>query len=195
MKHFIPFAFFLFVFITTNAQFENIDLSTYKLPEIKRHQLDFSLQYANSYSKSSYEDNPDVSIFILNNNLKANYSYYFNSDRIQMNGWSNLSSDINLNWEDAGDVRYVKDDSYNFYFDGGFDKRIYFNNDDRWFFFWSPVLNTYSYSDYEKDIVNEDEDDKYYSRSLFLNPEMEVGGGIGRIEQIGDLRRAIYIYI
>ena len=35
---------------------------------------------------------------------------------------------------------------------------------------------------------------KYFSRSLDFYPEIKLGGGIGRIEPVGDLRRAIYIF-
>ncbi len=194
MKRLIPIAFLLATFLTSNAQFENIDLSQYKLPDIKRHQLDFSFGYSSNFSKISYEDSPEVSLFGLNNNLNGNYSFYSNTNKVQMTGWGGIGSGLRLDWEKNDKSSFEKSDVYHYSFDTGIEKRIYFNEDDRLFLFWSPILVISTYYNYNKEVSNNDNiSNKYLSRNLNFSPEIKVGGGIGRIEPVGDLRRAIYI--
>ncbi|QGY46274.1 hypothetical protein GM418_22200 [Maribellus comscasis] len=200
MKHFIPFAFFLFVFVTTNAQFENIDLSAYKLPEIKIHQLDFSLQYNNDYSQSSHGNSignsSEFSRFKLNNNFDALYSYYLNSKKVQIEGLFDFSADIELDWQKSGDVPYEKNDDYIFTVNAWLARRMYLNSKDKWFFLWSPNLYIRRYSYFIKELEGYDNEksDKFFSRNLDFQPEIKLGGGFGRIEPVNDLRKAIYIF-
>lgn len=199
MKRLIPITFFLFTFFTSSAQFENIDLSKYKLPEIKRHQLDFGLQYSSNYQRDSRGNSnrsyPDFFDFNLNNNLNANYSYYLNSDKIQMEGRINLSTEIELDWQKIDKTNFDKNDDYRFILNTWLDRRMYFNGEDKWFFLWSPSLyvNSYSYYNKEESDYSVSKSDRHFSRNLDFQPGIRLGGGIGRIEPVGDLRRAIYI--
>ncbi len=196
MKRIYPIIAFLFISYFSFAQYENFDLSKYKLPEIKRHQLDFNFRYNNSNQKYYNDDAPDHSYFDLNNDLRLDYSYYRNTSRIQSNAWGNFSSNISLDRrKDEDDSDKIKDDYYEFMIDAGFQKRIYTNNDDRWFLLWSTNLTLYDALKREQDFWDYDislvEKDK--SRNLYFSPELSVGGGFGRIEQTSDARRAIYI--
>ncbi|WP_297097360.1 hypothetical protein [uncultured Draconibacterium sp.] len=195
MKRIYPVIAFLFISYFSFAQYENFDLSKYKLPEIKRHQLDFNFRYNSGNYNYDYDETPDHSYFDLDNNLRLDYSYDRNTPRVQSNGWGSFSTTTNLDREKYEDKEKVKDDYSNFRIDAGFQKRIYTNNDDRWFLLWSPNLNVSNslnrdqdYLDYNYNLI-----EKYKSRYLTFQPGLSVGGGFGRIEQTSDARRAIYI--
>lgn len=200
MKHFTSLAFGLLAFFLSNAQFETFDLSKYKLPEIERHQLDFTLEHNNNYQgKSQGNRNGNffqLSEFDLKNNINGLYSYYLNSGKIQMEGLVTLSTEIELDWQRLGDVPYDKNDNYTYALDARLDRRMYLKGEDRWFFLWSPSLYVRRYSDYVKVLEEYDtpESDRYFSRELYFQPGIKLGGGFGRIEPVGDLRRAVYIY-
>ncbi|KJF44950.1 hypothetical protein [Draconibacterium sediminis] len=195
MKRIYPFFALLFISYFSFAQFENFDLSKYKLPEIKRHQLDFNFSYNNNNQKHYNDDTPDHSNFDLDNDLRLDYSFDRNTPRVQSNGWGSLSTTMTLDREKYEDKEKVKDDYFNFRFNAGFQKRIYPKNDDRWFLLWSPNLNVSNSLNRDQDFLdyNNNQIEKYKTRYLTFQPRLNVGGGFGRIEQTSDARRAIYI--
>ncbi|HYQ56982.1 MAG TPA: hypothetical protein VEP89_06505 [Draconibacterium sp.] len=60
MKRICPFIAFLFISYFSFAQYENFDLSKYKLPEIKRHQLDFDFNSNGYFQNSTYYYDNDM---------------------------------------------------------------------------------------------------------------------------------------
>ncbi len=194
MKKLIPVTFLLLTFFTSNAQFENIDLSKYKLPEIKRHQLDLNFSYNNSFSKNSYEEIAKNSYFDLYNRIDASYSFYKNTKFYQRNVWTRMFSKVQLDWEKQDNANYDKNDDYYWYLQTGFENR-YYPQESRWFFHIAPEANYSISNDYSKQSLEtvENYDVKYFYNNMYFSPEMKIGGGIGRIEPVGDLRRAIYI--
>lgn len=196
MKRIISITFLLTVVIfSSKAQFENIDLSEYKLPEVERHRLDFKFNLRNYFNKDFPEDSPETSSFDLNNDFDVFYYYYLNTEKIQMNGWGNFSSDIDLDWRKNNGDFFDKNDSYHHRLNVGFEKRNYYNGDDKWFLFWSPGFYVYRnrYYNKEKSDYGDNLSDTNFSQGLFVSPEIKIGTGIGRIESVGDLRRTIYI--
>ncbi len=177
------------------AQYDDFDLSKYKLPDIKRHQLDFNFSFDNTFREHRYESTDDRSYFDLNNDLSLNYSYYRNTMKKQSDGWGNISSNITLDHEKQEAYNRVKDDYYNFKIDAGFLKRIYTNSDDRWFLLWSTNLYVSHILYRKNDLWSYDNNltEKHRSRFLTLQPGVSLGGGFGRVERVGDARRAIYI--
>ena len=76
------------------AQLDSFDLSTYKLPDITRHQLDFNIDLdGRSYTSDQYyrnkEDNYNTSNR-FDGDLNLDYAFYRNSDKIQSNQMFNL---------------------------------------------------------------------------------------------------------
>lgn len=195
MKRIYPFIALLFISNFSFAQYENFDLSKYKLPEIKRHQLDFNFSYNNSSYKYDYNETPDRSDFNFDSDFNLVYSYYRNTSRIQTNATGSLSSTMALDREKYEDKDKVKDDYYNFRIYANFQKRIYTQNDDTWFLLWSTNLDVSNSLNREVDFWDYDDNliEKYKSRNLRFQPKLSVGGGFGRIEQTSDAMRAIYI--
>ncbi|WP_167613843.1 hypothetical protein [Maribellus sediminis] len=195
MKRIYPFIAFLFISYFSFAQYENFDLSKYKLPEIKRHQLDFNFSYNSNNRKNYYDETPDRSNFELDNDLGFDYTYYRNTSRIQSNGWGSISSTMTLDREKYEERDRVKNDYYNFGIDAGFLKRSYTKNDDRWFLLWSTKLNVSNSLNRNQDFWDYDNSliEKNKTRYLNVRPGLSVGGGFGRIEQTSDAMRAIYI--
>ncbi len=195
MKQLISITILLLSYQFLFAQYESFDLSKYKLPDIKRHQLDFSLLYNNQYSENSSGSFPDFSNFKLNNDINGAYSYYMNSDKLQMEGLVNLSTTINIDKQKTGDVAYNKNSYSDYDLNASLDRRMYFDGEDKWFFLWSPNLWVRRYSNYVKETSGNNDENiiKNLSRDINFHPGMNLGGGFGRIEPVGDLRRAIYI--
>ena len=75
----ILFALF-FVSFCVSAQFENINLSEYKLPDIKRHQLDFNFS-ANQTGVRSYKSDVTKPTFDFDGGYNVNYNYYLNTKK------------------------------------------------------------------------------------------------------------------
>ncbi len=189
MKHFISLAAWLISTQITFAQTEKINLSDYKLPEMKRHQLDLSVNSQGSKLSSQYyyEYENQTDTFIRKENTfrgtgNLSYSFYQNSEKIQ----SDINSLIygNYNKSDYNNPNYGIDQT-------DFNSFLYFNYDlkyfltpDNWFINVAPKIET-SYNNYNQ----------YNSESEYLNasPAIRIGGGKGRIEQVQDLRHAILL--
>ena len=88
MKQFILTSALFLLCRFSYAQYENFDLSKYKSPDIKRHQLDF---YFNSQGQSSHDyivqdneylqDTTNERDNQFNSGLNLQYSYYRNSKK------------------------------------------------------------------------------------------------------------------
>lgn len=195
MKKITLFTALLLMCQLTFAQYENFDLSKYKLPEIKRHQLDFNYNFGSDLQKNSYEESQDRSYFDLTNNLDLSYSYYRNTPKVQSNGWGTLASALNLDHTKEEGLDKIKNDFFSYYIGASFTRRVYTNSDDRWFWLSSAGLSLNQNFNHDQDLWFYDNDytEKYKSRNLYFQPQISVGGGFGRIEQVSDARRAIYI--
>lgn len=173
------------------AQLNTFDLSSYKLPEIKRHQLDFNIDLKGSKYKydRNYEISPDYyyNTSSLDGKIDLNYSFYKNSEKFQ----SSQSYGINFSpsfydQKDKDDLLYESYDlnSSLFIFS---ENRFYYNSVG--FFetdlivdggIWQSNQNSYPYKE-ENDQKN-------------INVSIPIYSGFGRIEQVQDSRLAIYIF-
>lgn len=193
MKHFISLATLLISTQITFAQTEKINLSDYKLPEMKRHQLDLSV---NSYGNSEghhqiYAHIPDT-VWLKSNDYQWNgnltYSNYRNTKRLQSTMSASLNSyGYSRNTEEAG-IEIDKTNTFRGSLTLNYDTKL-FDKNNRWFITGVPFVNL-AYYNSENDSWNSDKSEqKYFSKSA----SFQIGGGIGRIEQVGDLRHAILI--
>ena len=193
MKHFISLATLLISAQIAFAQTEKINLSDYKLPEMKRHRLDFYFQSSgeNSSSKYFYKDENE-SDTLKNENHQFNgtynlgYSFYRNSPRIQ----SSISA---TTYGTYGKIKkndmYIKQDNSNFNNNLSFNYDLkYFFTPSNWFVTAVPDygLSYYNYKDKENE-------PNFEIKSFYTNASVGIGGGKGRIEQVQDFRHAILL--
>lgn len=193
MKHFISLAALLISVQITFAQTEKINLSDYKLPELKRHQLDFSFNSdgdASGYHQV-YTHVTDT-VWRSQQNYGGNgsllYSFYRNSKKQQ----SNLNADIEAEGlfrkSTEEDIEISTYKSYEGRLSAYYDTKI-FSNKNEWFMTGTPKLNLY-YNNRSDKAWNSDLNESKY---IYTTASVGIGGGKGRIEQVSDLRHAIYI--
>ena len=192
MKRFFPvIIIFLFSSSFVFGQFENFDLSKYKLPRIKRHQLDLSFHTNGDINTRYFIGNNDSNrLTQINRNEfygdgELDYNYYLNSPEFQTTANVNTSLDYSrinnsgswVNDEDFTDFNNSLSLSYD---------TKYFISENNWFIELSPTAS-FRYSK-ENDFISEGE-----IYDTHFNGAIGIGGGTGRIEQVQDFRHAILI--
>lgn len=175
-----------------SSQTDKFDLAKYKLPDIKRQQLDFFFQSSgqNSSSKLFYE-HENLRDTLINENLQFNgtynlgYSYYRNSQQIQSSISAINYSNYSKTKQNATNYYSLDYSDFNNNLSFNYDIKYFFTRKN-WFFTAAPnyVLNYRNYSDYEADNK---------SNNLVTEAYIKVGGGKGRIEQVQDFRHAILL--
>ena len=193
MKHFISLAALLISTQITFAQTEKINLSDYKLPEMKRHQLDFFFQTSGENSSSYFitndfnQDTLTHKTDLFTGEYNLGYSYYRNSPKIQSSVYARLLGDYNKTKQNR--TNYYSQNSYLF------ENRLSFNYDlkyfvtpSNWFVTAIPVYG-YSYYNYK----SKDSEPNFETKSFYTNASVGIGGGKGRIEQVQDFRHAILL--
>jgi hypothetical protein len=197
MKRLFLLAMFVVVaFYTSVSQHENFDISKYKLPEMKRHQMDLMF---NSWGNSSHEKRvlPDVFEDVdtlkairkeLNGRSNVDYQFYRNSEKMQS------FLEVRLN----GSFLYDKEER-NFYayknsegnlsgnLDLNYNLKYFFRN--KWFLTSVPEIAV-GYQKYRSK-QNNSHEEKY--NSYYTDNSVSLGFGKGRIEQVQDFRQAILL--
>jgi hypothetical protein len=178
----------------TWAQIDQFNLSDYKLPDLKRHALnfDFDLGGYNDYAKNpsntplSYDK---VSNNQYSGNISINYNSYFNNVKRQSENYLSLY----LN----GDYYQIKLDGEKYQKMKRTSPQIYYQSTNRFYYQplkfieLSPTINfRYAYENY----VNFDSDYNNENKNHNLKATIPVKWGTGRIEQVQDARHAIYLY-
>jgi len=178
-----------------HGQYSDVDLSVYKLPDIKLNKLDVSFNFNSNLQNESIDNNGDK---YKNHQahtiggLNLSFSRYVNSKRYQedilinaqMQGYrQGTENETNL-------INTLRNDSYyNFSFSSS--NRLY--NNQTLFLEINPKFRTTpQYSAYtnksDPENVSELKSRRYYSELA-----MPLSIGYGRIEPVQDLRLAIYI--
>jgi hypothetical protein len=190
-KSFILGAICIAIFAKANAQVDSFNLSNYKLPVLKRQQLDFNFNFSgnNSYNKhlannsSNYAESQSNS---YDGTFALFYKLYNNN--IKWQNEAQVGINISPNYNSS------KIDSIHKYESYGFTPRININSINRNYFLGSIFFETDMdlYFSMEKDFNKEDD--------LNTNQNVTIGAitiplkiGQGRIEQVQDARHAIYI--
>ena len=190
MKRIYPFIALLFISNFSFAQYENFDLSKYKLPEIKRHQLDLRFnsdgRFSHDYIVYDNEYRQDT-ISERNNqfNVQMNllYSYYKNSNRMQSSAFFSFSTRYRDNEQKSQSTNDYTNKNGGTDLNGHYQLN-YFLNDKNWFVRGVPSA-TFSYTNSS----NGDEERK----SLYTTESFLLGIGKGRVEQVQDFRHAMLI--
>lgn len=200
MKKQLTIIFFSLLAAVGYAQDKNFDLSKYKFPDYKRHELEFNFrsngastrqddhsthvdQYGNAYpnGKASY------SSFDANSTIGYKYDYMTRKRIAQLN--SDFSGAYNFwKYDSFGQIDERKNPAVTFNLNG-FSR--YYQKEDKLFF---EGLANFSYN-YDKTEGTYD-----YSTSLphtysqkYLNLSGGLGIGYGRKEKVSDLWQAYYI--
>lgn len=213
MKQLTTLIIFIFSSITINAQLDSFKLSDYKLPFIKRHELDFTflLNGEKGDDVSLHNNNNNISTnFSFYSNLKAEYEYLFNSKKNQREGniFCSLNSSVTSN------TRHLVQNSqnlsnssllhnFNSYYDPyGYYVNLSTSNAMRAYLinnffadFLIKINSSYSDSYNSNNPSNYSSVEEFQSRSIQkqmdVNPK--IGMGYGRIEPVQDARLSIYI--
>lgn len=204
-KTLIAFALLLSTSSLLNAQIETFDLSTFKLPKIKRQSLNFVFGANNQNTLESWKDTADYSynenMFYAQTNLNGSYFLYINTPN-QQSSYSLYSSiyfypydGANIN-EDDFFIESERTTRFSYSIYGSTSNLIYFQNP--FFIEFRPSIRFARFRNINKNI-EEDENGNplydYYSKSLsgFFDATVEFGAGYGRIEPIDDAQMALFI--
>ena len=192
MKHLSLLLCIMIASLFSFSQVENYDLSKYKLPDIKRQQIDFSFQSSgqNSSAKSFYDHENIRDTFKLEDgqysgNYYLGYSYYQNSQRVQ----SSISAYTygNYNKTKQNTTNYYSQDYYDF------DNHLSFNYDIKYFFTPTNWFVTTAPRFNINNSKHKNNETNYNWKDLTTNGYLEIGAGKGRIEQVQDFRHAILL--
>ncbi len=192
MKHLSLLFSFMFVSFISFSQVENYDLSKYKLPDIKRQQLDFNFlssgESSSSYlfiSEDYYPDTLKHKTNQFNGNYNLGYSYYRNSPKIQSSVYARSFGNYTKTKQNR--TNYYSQDSYLF------ENRLSFNYDLKYFVtptnWFITAVPDYGVSYY----YYKDNESNFETKSFYTNASVGIGGGKGRIEQVQDFRHAILL--
>lgn len=191
MKRIFPLLTLLFISTFSFSQYENFDLSKYKLPDMKRHQLDFdfnsngSARNSTSYSNDDLKEKQESEYNEFFGGGELGYSFYRNTARFQ----TTANARTYLNYSKTKDTDYYSSDNEDSdlrtYLSASYDFK-YFMGEKQWFLTAIPYTY-YSYNK-QKDFTN-DIESKYNG----FKGQLGIGGGIGRIEQVQDFRHGILL--
>jgi len=179
------------------SQDKSFDLSKYKFPDYKRHELELNFNSSGVSDKHSYDEpsnlgngdfvRNDYSVYYFKSNFRVKYKYdYLSRTRID-NLYSSLSGQYDFT-KVSEPIKITKqiDPNFNWNF-GGF--RRYYLNEDK-FFLEAGSDFGYTISESKKTIAgNVDTNNKSNSFNALIN----LGVGIGRMEKVSDLWQAYYI--
>lgn len=178
------------------GQDKNFDLSRYKFPDYKRHELEFNIgsngrisRWSQIYSspEGGSWKNIDQKNSYSNSSLNLYYSFIRNTRERQ----ENIYSDINTTYfsdKIVNETGSKTTNSFNTDLSVFANERFYLT-ENKWFLEVNPGLSADIGSSSEK--LPEQIKSKRNGHSLNLG--VDLGGGIGRIEHKSDLWQAYYI--
>ena len=119
MRHFQKLCIALFAFFAynANAQIQDLDLSDYKLPELKRQTLGFDFALSNRVDKSFYSTNyfEDFEEEIMNSaalNSRVIHTFYHNSPYWQQDFYSSVN--MAAGYRDAKEDKALINETHRF---------------------------------------------------------------------------------
>jgi len=179
------------------AQDKNFDLSKYKFPDYKRHELELYFNstgssYKNSYDEPSFSgitgiERKDYSSTNSHSSLSLNYQYnYLTRSRID-HLYSSLSGLYDYT-KDRSAAEITKQMNPNFSLNIG-GSRKYYIKEDKFFLEVAPNLG-YNISESKKTIGGIVD---IHNKNNSFNALIDFGAGIGRMEMVSDLWQAYYI--
>ncbi len=191
-KYLSTVVFILLISETLFAQLDSFNLSNYKLPLIKRSQLDLNIDLngMNNFSKHEIEDNSSYtqSILHLSNYTDLGYSSYKNNERLQSDQYYSIGLTPEFSKNITNDTTTDKD----FYMSSNMNvmsnNRFYYKNQ---FFFESDIF--FYGNIMKRNTDTESSDTHSEGNRTYIAIQLPLLVGKGRIEQVQDARLAIYI--
>jgi len=185
------------VSLVASSQDKSFDLSNYKFPDYKRHELEFNFNSSGNGRKYT-TDSPDY----LNNGVISKYvsSYYYSQSAAVLNynyyyltrkriDYLHSSISGNYNYSSSTDINdKLKDSSPGFDLILNGSRTLYLNESK---FFLEGMSDLSFNQNNSKSFVNNQLQTKYLSTDLDLS--VGLGVGIGRMEMVSDLWQAYYI--
>jgi hypothetical protein len=181
--------------LSSNAQDKNFDLSKYKFPDYKRHELELNFNSNGNSSRISKDDpfilgNDYVTNSRVNSNsaLSLNYEFnYLTRKRIDFL-YSSFSGQFDYTKQNNSGIK-TKQINPNIDFKIKGSRKYYPKGDNKFFLEVAPDL-TYNFNQI-KEITGGNIDENRRSSSLDLI--VDLGLGLGRMENVSDLWQAYYI--
>jgi hypothetical protein len=186
------FTLLSFFAITANGQLDTFDLSSYKLPEFKRSQLDLNLNLSGSNGFSNHRDEGFDKQTHTSGNLggpfSLTYNSYENSEKKQLTRLVQLSLSPGFNFNSANGKTLQK--SAIIGVDGAV-SQVYRNYFRRNLFFEPDIqlIASASSGNYRNVNILTKSSDRY----ALVDLEVPLLMGKGRIEPVQDARLAVYI--
>lgn len=176
--------------LASMAQEKSFDLSQYKFPDYKRHQLDFSLNSngsSNSWSDTNYDG---ASRFVNSTNtsgLNLNYKFIYSTrKRIETLNSSFYGSYYSAKSDSYSGKSTLRSPDASFSIDAS---ETYYLTENKWFLEADPQF----YSDFSSTINHSTGQDKLKNEYSSINGSLGLGAGYGRIENVTELWQAYYI--
>lgn len=207
MKHILYLALLTVFHLSAFAQYENIDLSKYKLPDIKRHQLDFDLGLNNSRVSDDWENSSKKKHSTSLEELNVNYTFFQNTRKLQKNYLISINSNLGSSKKKGYGRSDVKQnnarlnlllDLNNYYYLN--EKNLFIrvaSNVDLEYTNRTDKIVHFKIEDYLDDVYQTPTvaiiQVKDRNQDIRFTPRVTLGFGKGRIEPVGDVRHAIYI--
>ncbi|MDX9696281.1 MAG: hypothetical protein RBT49_10870 [Bacteroidales bacterium] len=191
MKKLLTILVILFTPFFMFAQLSSFDLSSYKLPDLSYHQLDFNLDLngQNSVTDRKFRVSDDTYLKFngISGNGNVSYSYYKNTEKLQLD--QKVRTTFTSTFSEYKDKETLMNETYGYNGDLNIlsENRIYFSTN----FFLETSLDFYSGSYYVHQ-YNAPETQQVQVNEFDVS--IPVLTGFGRIEQVQDARLAIYIF-
>ena len=178
----------------TYGQYNNFDLSKYKLPDIKTSRLDFNANLNNDYNNEIQQILTNDTIKEISNvssgYLDIDYYHFRNSEKYQGSLSINVGVDPNLNklvyQETTTKDNFLKANISAYSENRFFLKNLMFVEADPHVFFITSIEKNKSESDIATLSLRDEND-------YVANLSIPISIGYGRIEPVEDARLAIYI--
>ncbi len=192
MKRMLAVFFILGSSITGIAQEKSFDLSKYKFPDYKRHELEFNFSSNGSTDKSeSFYNEQYYKSTSSKNHSNADIGYTFNSlsrkkvDYLHssISGIFDLSKNKSYSATDA-----TKNIDLNTQLQFNWDRQVYWK-EDKWFLDITSQVNYNLQKNNKKYPQSDSQKDVYQNINLGIG----FGIGFGRIESVSDLVQSWYI--
>jgi hypothetical protein len=194
-------AVFLFFTIFSHGQIDTFDLSLYKLPELERHQLDFSLD-ASGAGDDHYRENSgwgeitesqDKSFRFISS-AGGTYKSYFNNRDYQGNHRFSVGFNADLTHQNSEKPEKYQElkDVFDISLSGKSNNRFYSDN----LYYLATnlsfgVSSRFRNAERKWDTVDNFRNSVDETRAMYIS--LPVSAGKGRIEPLRDARMAVYI--
>ncbi len=196
MKVALALLFFLGISFTGLTQDKNFDLSKYKFPDYKRHEMEFNINAAGMSNKRTMVESigrGDTNVVIGNSYFNSDFVLSYRFDHLTRARIDYLSSSLSGNYsywmnQNYGETTKAYFPRINWILDGS--RKAYLKEDK----FFMEMLTHVNYSFVEtKNTYSAGSQMNTQNSQNYLILQLGFGGGTGRMEKVSDLWQTYYI--